>query len=262
MKKLLLIPFALMLVFSACKKETTEPGTEMNSVSTEYKAFIIEFTATWCPYCGSNGYPAWEAALAANPYTITGLSVHPDDDIVDEAYPAQEEFETFYDCGGYPSAGYGVTGNGYPQGTYFTTGINAERSANGTAKAGIGITKSISGSTMTVNTKTVVFSDLNGKYNLAVYLVEDNIINDQATETSTIQDAEHDRVFRGSAGDVAWGTTIIGGSAAKGTQIDGTYTLTIPADVRNKDNLHVIVVLFKYDSTTSEPIAVINSNTI
>jgi hypothetical protein len=262
MKKLLLIPVALMLVLTSCKKETTEPGTEMNTVSTQYKAFIVEFTATWCPYCGTYGYPAWESTLTGNQYKVTGLSIHPDDDIVNEAYPAQSEFETFYQCGGYPSAGFGVTGNGYPSESYYEGGINAALSANGTAKAGIGITKEISGSNMIITTKTVLFNDLSGTYNLAVYLVEDGIVNDQATTTSSIQDAVHDRVFRGSNGDLAWGTTIITGSGTKGTKIDGTYTIPIPSDVRSTANLHVVVVLYKYDTATSKPTAVINSNTI
>ncbi|HLG04391.1 MAG TPA: Omp28-related outer membrane protein [Bacteroidia bacterium] len=261
MKKLLVLSMITLFAFTGCKKETPDPGTEVSSVSTDYKAFAVEFTATWCPYCGTYGFPAFENMLENHKYKITALSIHPDDDIVDDAYPAQDEFEDFYDCGGYPSAGVNVSVGGYPSDNYFNGQINTATNANTATKAGVGIASSVSGNTMTVNTKTVFFADVAGKINLAVYLVEDNIINDQNTTSTTIIDAEHDNVFRGSAGNTAWGSTITTG-ATKGTKLDGIYTIAIPADVRNKANLHVVAVLFVMNPTTGKPTAVLNSNAL
>ncbi len=260
MKKFLALSCVAMLVLASCKKDETTAGT-LNSVSTDYKAFIVEFTATWCPYCGTNGYPNWDPTFTSHPHKVTGISCHPADGLVNADYPEQADFEAFYQCGGYPTTGYNAVGNGYPSSTYFNA-INAPIAANAQAKAGIGLTATINGSNMDVTTKTVLFSDLAGKYNLAVYLTEDNLIYNQTTTTTTIPNAVHNHLFRGSAGQKAFGTTIIATSATKGTSFDGTYSIPIPTDVVNRNNLHVVVVLFKVDATTGNPVDVINSNTL
>lgn len=257
MKKFLALSAVALLVFSGCKKDEADPNA-INSVSTDYKAFIVEFTATWCPYCGTNGYPYWEEAFTDRPNKVTGLSIHPADGLVDADYPEFDSLSNFYSCSGYPTTGWNTTGNGYPSATYFNA-VDPAITANAQAKAGIGLKTSLSGTTMTVNTKTVVFSDLTGTYALAVYLTEDNLVYDQTTTTTTIPDAVHMRVFRGAADHKPFGTNIINGSATKGTQIDGTYTITVPSDVVNTSNLHVTVVLYKVGSN-GRPTEMVNSN--
>jgi hypothetical protein len=260
MKKFLALSCLAVLVFgSSCKKDTTAPGT-MNSVSTDYKAFIIEFTATWCPYCGTNGYPNWDPTFANHLHKVTGISAHPADGLVTADYPEQAALQTFYGCTGYPTTGYNQNGNGYPSSTYFDC-INAPIAANAQAKAGIGLTEKVDGNNMVVTTKTVFFQDVTAKINLAVYLTEDALVYNQTTTTTTIQNAVHNHVFRGAAGQNAFGTTIITSAASKGTQIDGSYTIPIPADVVNKNNLHVVVVLFTVDAS-GNPTNVVNSNTL
>ena len=258
MKRFLLLFCLTTVLFVSCKKESDAPTS---SVSTDYKAFIIEFTATWCPYCGDNAYPNWDPNFAAHPNKVTGMSCHPSDGIVDDDYPEFDDLKTFYDCQGYPSAGYNATGGGYPSATYYNAPINSAVAANMQAKAGVGITKSIEGNNMVITTKTILFSDLTGTYKLAVYLTEDKLVYNQTTTTSPIVGAVHNDVFRGAAGQNAFGTTIISSSSVKGTKIDGDYTIAIPADVVNKDNLHVVAVLFKVDAS-GNPTAVINSNSL
>ena len=263
MKRFLLLFCLTTVLFVSCKKESDAPTS---SVSTDYKAFIIEFTATWCGPCGTYAYPTWSPVFSANPYKVTGIACHPDDGIVDFNYPEIVDFKTFYDPtnpspAAVPSAGYNATVGGYPSVNYFTTAINAAAAANVQAKAGIGITKSIEGNNMVITTKTILFSDLTGTYNLAIYITEDGVISNQTTMTSPIPEAVHNHVFRGAAGQNAFGATIISSSSVKGTKIDGDYTIAIPADVVNKDNLHVVAVLFKVDAS-GNPTAVINSNSL
>src|ERR1041385_495999 len=120
MKKVLALSCCIaMLVLGSCKKDTTSPAG-INSVSTDYKAFIVEFTATWCPYCGTNGYPNWDPAFSNHPHKVTGLSCHPADGLVTTSYPEQSALETFYQCGGYPTTGFNATGGGYPSSTYWS----------------------------------------------------------------------------------------------------------------------------------------------
>jgi hypothetical protein len=262
MKKLFALVCISTLALGSCKKDTAAaPANAMNSVSTDYKAFIVEFTATWCPYCGDNGYPNWDAAFEHHPYKVTGVSCHPADGLVTTDYPEQADFEAFYQCSGYPTTGYNQIGGGYPSATYFDAPINSSTAANAQAKAGIGITKSLEGNNMIVKTKTVFFSDVTGKYNLAVYVTEDKLVYDQTTTTTPIPNAVHNHLFRAAADHKAFGTTIVSTAATKGMQMDGSYTIALPADVANKDNLHVVVVLFAVDAA-GHPTAVINSNTL
>lgn len=92
MKKSLLLFCLTTVLFVSCKKESDAPTS---SVSTDYKAFIIEFTATWCPYCGDNAYPNWDPNFAAHLNKVTGMSCHPSDGIVDNDYPEFDDLKTF-----------------------------------------------------------------------------------------------------------------------------------------------------------------------
>ncbi len=261
MKKLFILFFCIgALGVSSCKKDS--PVSPINTVSTDYKGFVIEFTATWCPYCGTYGYPNWDPTFTAHPYKVTGISCHPADGLVNANYPEGDTLESIYGCTGYPTAGVNATGNGYPSDTYYNGLLNPAITANAQAKAGIGLKTTICGNTMTVDTKTVFFSDVSGKYNLAIYLTEDNLVYDQTTTTTSVLNAVHNHLFRGAAGHKAMGTQIVSSSASKGTQLDATYTVDIPSDVVNRSNLHVVVVLFKMNANGTRPTDVINSNTL
>lgn len=262
MKKLFILLCAGTFALASCKKDTaTSPGT-INSVSTDYKAFIIEFTATWCHYCGDNGYPNWDPAFTNHPYKVTGISFHPADGLVAVDYPESDSMMAFYGCSGFPTTGINAQGNGYPSATYWNN-IDAAVSAHTQAKAGIGISKSVDGNNVVVKTKTVFFSDMTGTYNLAVYVTEDNLVYDQTITNSpySIPGAVHNHVFRTAAGHNPFGTTIVSTSTTKGTQFDGSYTIALPSDVQNKNNLHVVTVLFKVDAA-GHPTEVINSNSL
>jgi hypothetical protein len=263
MKKLLVLLCAATLTLGSCDKEKAADPATINSVSTDYKAFIIEFTATWCHYCGDNGYPNWDPAFANHAYKVTGISFHPADGLVDADYPESDSIMAFYGCTGFPTTGINATGNGYPSATYWDSQINPALAANAQAKAGIGISKSIEGNNMIVNTKTVFFADMTGKFNLAVYVTEDNLVYDQTITNSpfSIPGAVHNHVFRSAAGHLPFGTTIVSTSTTKGAKYDGSYTIALPADVQNRSNLHVVVVLFQVDGA-GHPTAVINSNTL
>lgn len=260
MKKFLtLIPAAaIAFTFAACKKEVAEG--EVTSVSSLYRTVMFEYTATWCGPCGTYGYPEmhdlYNDFVVGSPKSSLVI-MHPSDDLVDDVPAGQEDLKDFFGFGGTPDGAVGVTGGMYPDYNAFKTKINQAHTTYPVAKGGIGISHSLSGSTMTVNTKTVFFEDVSGTYNLAIYVVEDKIMNDQAGQTGEV---EHVNTLRAIADGKAFGTTVAV-NPAKGTKVDGTYTITLPAETRNKDNCKVVAVLWKMDPATGEPTDVLNSNT-
>jgi hypothetical protein len=113
----------------------------------------------------------------------------------------------------------------------------------------------VEGSTMTLTTKTVFFSDMTGTYSLGVYVIENDIMYTQSGQTGTV---EHDAVLRAIADAKPFGATIAT-NPVKGTKVDGSYTIALP-QMSNANNLKVVCVIYKIDPATGDPTDVINSN--
>jgi hypothetical protein len=257
MKKLLaLIPAAaLAFTVASCKKEDTA-STDVISVSSVYKCVIWEYSATWCNPCGVYGYDTMHYFM--NKYgheqnKAVGIFMHPSDDIVNNEPAGQDDIITFFGMSGTPSAGANLDEQ-YP--TYLEPKIKTALIDHPTAKAGVGMQYTLSGNTMTVNTKTVFFEALTGTYQLGVYVTEDAIMNTQSGQTGEV---EFNDILRVVADGKAFGTSIAV-NPAKGTKVDGTYTLTLPAETRVPANCHVVCVIYKVDPATGDPTDIINAN--
>lgn len=256
MKKFLaLIPAAaIAFTVASCKKDEVG-ATDVISVSSVYKAVVWEYSATWCNPCGVYGYPAMHDIMHeyGTQNKVVGIFMHPSDDIVDNEPAGQEEITDFFAMSGTPSAGANLVEE-YP--TYLEPKVAQALNDHPTAKAGVGMNYTISGNTMSITTKTVFFEEQTGTYALGVYVTEDKIMNDQNGQTGEV---EFNDILRACAGGNAFGTTIAV-NPAKGTKIDGSYTVSLPAETRSTSNCHVVCVIYKIDPATGEPTDVINAN--
>lgn len=243
----------ICLVGTACKKEV--PAQPISNISTAYKALVFEQSETWCGSCGAYGYPSFRQIVHDFEHTITPINLHASDDISAATPPGGGQIDNYFFTGSLPVCGVNTSEAFSPSVAGLTDTINRFISQHPKAKAGIGFSQRKEGNNIIVDTKTVVFEGLTGKYNLAVYLTEDNIINSQVGQSGEV---EFDHVFRAAAANNSWGTTIITTSAEAGQVIEGTYTIAIPTEVRNTANLHVAVILFKMDGSTISD--VVNSN--
>lgn len=257
MKKSLLLAvpaLCLALAFSSCKKEEASGGDlQIQSVSSRYKPVVFEYSATWCGPCGQYGYPAMHELMAEYKPRVTGVFVHPSDDIISTEPDGQDDLISFFGWSGTPSAAVNAGPDTYP--TYLEPKVTQALNEHPNAKAGIGIARSIDGNTLTVKTQTVFFEDVPGTYNLAVYVTESKIMETQNGQSGTV---EHDYILQTIANGKAFGTQIAS-SPTKGTKVDGDYTITLPSSIRNKDNIRVVAVLYKMDSS-GNPTDVLNSN--
>ncbi|MCA6363969.1 MAG: Omp28-related outer membrane protein [Bacteroidetes bacterium] len=256
-KALLVLPLAaLLFTVSSCKKEV--PAQDINNISTTYKPLVVKFSATWCGACGSVGYPVFKDIASQHGSKITLLNVNTDDDINSGTPPGAGGLLNYFDVSGIPSCGVNLSEGFYPDVADINDSITAVRAVHTKAKAGIGFSLKVEGNNAVITTKTVAFEALTGRYSLAVYLTEDNIEEEQSGLSSGT--GKFDHIFRGAADGQSWGAPIITTSCEAGAVFDKKVSIPIPADVRNRNNLHAVVVLYKIDPTSYMPVDVINTN--
>lgn len=257
MKKFLtLIPAAaIAFTVASCNKDEVS-ANDVISVSSVYKCVVWEYSATWCNPCGTSGYPAMHDIMSQYDHNMkkaVGIFMHPNDAIVRNEPAGQEAITDFFQMSGTPSAGANLV-EGYP--TYLEPKVRQAIADHPTAKAGVGMAYTIEGNTINVTTKTVFFDDLSGSYALGVYVTEDKIMNEQSGQTGVV---EHNDILRSIAGGKSFGT-VIAVNPSKGAKVDGSYTISLPTETRNKDNCHVVCVIYKVDPATGNPTDVINAN--
>jgi hypothetical protein len=255
MKQLTPLALATAVAFFAfsCKKEV--PKQSINNISTTYKAMVFEQSATWCGSCGAVGYPTLRSIASTYEHDVTIINLHSSDDITANNSPGGNQLDSYFYTGGLPVCGVNSSEAFFPDLQDLTDSINHYRAQHPKAKAGVGFAYRIEGNNMIIDTKTVVFEDITGKYNLAVYMMENNIMNTQTGQSGEI---EFDHVYRAASTSSSWGSTIIASSAKAGETFEGTHTIAIPSDVRNNANLSVAVVLYKMDGNNM--VDVINTN--
>lgn len=252
-----LITVTALVVIISCKKDATD-STAINSVSTTQKVLAIDFTATWCHVCGENGTPKLESVMAKNPTTVIAIAAHSAQSFGQASNSVSDELNTFYGITGIPSFVVGATESLY---SYNSLEADVNKAlATKTASAGIGMSKSVSGSTMTIATKTIFFKEISGTYNLAVYVTENSVSYNQTRDSAPTPFMKvHDHILRGSANGT-WGAQLVSGSATKNQEINGSYTFSIPSTVKNSDNLHIVAVIYKMEN--GKPVSVLNVNSI
>ncbi|MCK9400754.1 MAG: Omp28 family outer membrane lipoprotein [Bacteroidales bacterium] len=97
--------------------------------------------------------------------------------------------------------------------------------------------------------ETEFLKDMDGTYNICVFIVESGIISPQETEQGVNLTYEHNHVLRGSMNGT-WGDVVgTDGQAISGSALTNSYSYTIP-DGWNADNCSVVA--FVYNTTTNE----------
>ncbi|TND07656.1 MAG: hypothetical protein FD123_2975 [Bacteroidetes bacterium] len=257
MKKAILFIATAAFAFNSCKKDE---APEITNVSTERKSLLIDFTATWCCPCGSS-LGIYHDVLHKYPNKVITFALHASNDPFynQDAY---WHWANIYDVQGIPSYvcdnqkvlwGY-VMPDLHLDTTHFHEIIHTTTAQNPPV-CGIGIAKTISGSTMTIKTKTVFFGETSGNFNLGVYVVEDGLVYTQ----NCSDDSTHNSVFRECVTDAdGAGILLSSGAVSKGKTFDKTFTYNIPSGyVAN--NLHVIAVIYKMGSDP-KPLEILNVN--
>ena len=250
MRKLLFLLLALGLAFTACNKDEEEENDDsgLNPTATQ-NGFAINYTATWCGHCGNWGAPLIHDYATDAPNGAVICSHAGGDPMNNPLYDSFKADRT--------------TGGGIPSfwvGDQKTTNSSAMKNLlNQAAEAGVDYKYTISGTTMTVDTRVKFFQAAQGQYYLSVLVLEDGINgNSQAgqyTQSGTSQsypndDYHHDFVLRASAsGNNAYGTMIVENPTAD-QKIDKSYTITLDASWVNP---YAVCIIWKLDPATGAP---------
>ena len=206
------------------------------------------FTATWCGYCPnmSESFKLAKEQLGDKLYYV---NLHPSSS--DLAFSGTAVWENLYDIPGYPCAyidGRRLVQN-YANATAAQTiaGFVSETESNYPVATGIGISSSLSGSSLSVHVD--VYSKQAEDYKITALVLESDIVHSQNNNyisAGVDPNYVHDNIARialtSSIGDAF--------SAGKEDLLSFDYTATIPS-AYNKDNLSILVwVMRKYGTQT------------
>jgi hypothetical protein len=163
-------------------------------------------------------------------HKVSGIFLHPEDDTVKNEPEGQDDLIDFFGFTDTPSSAVNAGSDTYPN--QLEPKVQQILAANPIAKAGIGISKSFSENRMTINTKTVFFDNATGIYNLAVYVTEDRIMEQQNGQTP--DQNEYNNILRAITNGDAFGSAVET-NPTKGAKIDSSDTVVV-SEFRSKDS--------------------------
>lgn len=260
-----LVGFSLMT--TSCKKKgCMDPNSISYNVdakkddgSCQYpaearKATLIEFTAVWCPPCGSWGTAAFNDMIAQHGPKIVAISSHgsySQPDVMTNDY--SDAFKNNFPITGWPNFRVGNIQKGTSSSiandlaTIFAEPIIANGILN----------YSIADGKIDVQAGVKFFMDASGEYFLGVYILENGIDGSNNAPTAYDQKGDestdylHEHVLRSGAVPAVWGEKIIDGSAINGQSVKKEYSIDVDAGWV-ADNLHVIGVIWKKNGNNYE----------
>ena len=211
------------------------------------KSFITKTTATWCTPCGGWGWDLFEAMIDDNANEAILVANH---------YSGDLQTQTAVDL----ANNFGVTGQ--PQFFVGNDRVNATSSTASTARTaardavvaahsssplvGAGMTATLSGQTLTVNSKIRFFASSDGEYYRSFYLLEDEVVNRQANRGN---EAIHERVLRGSIGGGTFGESFSTGAVAVDAEFTSSFSHELNASW-NPAHLILVTVIWKKEGNT------------
>lgn len=255
MKKLSLLILMSALVFAGCSdKGTDDPdpngsGTDLtvSSVAKENHSFVLKFSGTNCPPCGTWGW-TMSNDLQFGLGDAGGYSVAYGQNFVAQLFitPEATTLQNSWGASGYPHFGANgsVTNEDRSQGVYVQKEkdeifgrVNDHAAATVVANAGLNYT--IADGQIKMKWKTKAFEALSGAY-LAVYIIEDEVEGYQAGHPDGIVD--HHLVLRKevTAGE-GYGSSL--GALSANQEVEGEATIDVDEDW-NADHISVYAVVY------------------
>ncbi len=217
-------------------------STQAQEISTDQWTIMTKTSATWCGNCGSWGWDMFKDLIEDNAdKNVIIWSSHNSGDLDNEA---SIDINTGWGSAGQPqffvnSDEFDIN-QGNPDQSRAQINSYIDALVGFGALAGVGVDATYDGETLSVTAKAEFLSDLaDGDYRLAVYLLKDHVISNQASIGSN---ADHRYVLTDKITESSFGEQIVEGAVQSGA----TYTVEASKDIADIDleNDEVVVILW------------------
>ncbi|MEM6321709.1 MAG: Omp28-related outer membrane protein [Bacteroidota bacterium] len=245
MKKIFLLLLAL-LVGTITGQSQEVPETQ--------QIVISKLGATWCTNCGRDAWDQFDKVHQDLDGKAVILSLHPSPTSKLHSQAALDFTNNLPQAWGQPLF--------YVNRTKHNTNsivqeaeVAATNSTEAAPLANVGITATINGDKLEVKAKAKFFQEGNGDYYLSLLIVEEDVIEDQASRGA---DVPHKKILRSSLLGNTFGQSISTGTVAANQEFDFTDSQTIPADWIS-ENLEVAAIIWKKEGDNYE---FVNANSV
>ena len=248
-KRTFMLMVAALFVLKAAAQE----------IENKQRTLLIKTAATWCPPCGGWGWNLFEGMIEDNEDKALLIAAHHSGDLMTEE--AVDLFDNF-----------GATYQPF----FFLNEMNLQaNSSNASAKrveiaqtvsetflnqmpvANVGFVPKYANSKLSVDAKVKFFQPASGEYYLSIFLMEDGIINYQA---SIGNNAVHKKIIRFGFTDNTFGELITNGAIAAGQEFTLPFELLI-GGVEGYD-YEVAGIIWKKENNKFLPVNVWSTKTI
>lgn len=211
------------------------------------RPLVTKISATWCPPCGGWGWTLMEELVIDNEDKATLIVAHHDGQLVTasgDAFstnfnsPYQPYFYVYNNDVGATSS------NGATKRTEVKDMVDVEAAKAPVVNAGMTLT--LSGTDLQIDTKTKFFQATSGEYYLGVYAVENEVVNFQQGQGNN---AIHEKVLRGKLNSEIFGELITSGDVDADTEFDKTFNATIGSDW-DVNHLEIVTIIWKKEGDT------------
>ena len=210
------------------------------AVESKQRMMITKVTATWCPNCGTDAWDTNKDLIASYPDDAIFLSAH-------ESTSSNLFTTTARDFA-----------NNLPQSIgqplFY---LNRTRHNNGTVMNAVtehvaqikdqmpvvnaGLEMQLEGAKISVKAKVQFFQPADGEYYISLFVIEDNVIEDQASRGNRVS---HPKVLRGRLTPTTFGNLIVDGAV----EANQTYDFRIDSALNGDwdvENLEIAAVIWK-----------------
>lgn len=192
------------------------------------KSLLTKITATWCPNCGTWGWAFFKNLMEDNSQKAIFVSAHHSGELVSP--PGAAFSENFMA----PYQPYFYVGNletGTNNSNFSTKRQEVKNLVDSiflqSPIVNVGFEASFSDDLLTVNTHTRFFQDATGDYYLGVYILENGVVNYQASIDSM---AVHPYVLRAAFTPEAFGDSLASGTITAGTEYTSSVSIQLNAN--------------------------------
>jgi thiol-disulfide isomerase/thioredoxin len=230
-----------------------QDGSEINFVK---RVLIEDYTGTWCGNCPRVAHAielAKEQSSEIVSVAIHRSSSNPADANYDPYNFDSSELESYLMMSGYPKALLNRLTRWQPlEQNNITQVINLTQGEN--PKLGLAMTTEVTNSTINLDVNVKFSKDFEG-LNLVVYILENGLIYDQVNYTAFyggfpyLYNFQHDHTLR-SCLTPLFGQPIANSDTTVGKTYSKTYSLPIPSNIVNKNNIEFVAFITGADNKT------------